>query len=94
MYGYLYASYVPEFAWWDSVKALRKVLFAASAVLLQPVGVDIQTAPCLRSITIQTGARRFSRDSTHANIATVARNVIMMCLFSSVHTLLRLTGLA
>ena len=41
-YGFLYSSFRKECWYWEVVVVLRKVAFASAAVLLQPVGVDLQ----------------------------------------------------
>merc|ERR1711871_1846893 len=51
-YGFLYASYTEPFWFWEMVVMLKKVAIVGSVVLLEPVGVDIQTITAVSVIVI------------------------------------------
>ncbi len=46
-YGFLYITYSPGRWYWETIIALRKVLLATVAVLLQPQGVGVQSTAAL-----------------------------------------------
>ena len=53
-YGFLYSAYEPDLWYWEVFVVFRKVAFATAAVLMRPVGVDLQ---------VRVTTRSFSHDS-------------------------------
>ena len=51
-FGFLYASFKPQYYWWEELTMMRKVLFAIMGVLLAPLGIISQV---MLAILVLTG---------------------------------------
>jgi len=51
VYGFLYASFKPQYYWWEELTMLRKVLFAIMGVLLAPLGIISQVMLAILVLT-------------------------------------------